>query len=376
MNTVTKVPLLDLKAQYQTIRHEIRRAVDRLLESQYFINGPEVQQLEEVVAAYCSCKRAVGVSSGTDALLCSLMALGIGPGDEVITTPYTFFATAGSIWRTGAKPVFVDIEADSYNINTQQIERTITSRTKAIIPVHLFGQCADMDPILELATRYKLFIIEDAAQSIGATYKGRKAGSMGTVGCLSFFPSKNLGGAGDGGMIVTNDAVLADKISMLREHGMRPKYYYKYIGGNFRLDTLQAAVLLVKLKYLDSWSEKRRQNARHYDELFKDCMGVTVPVVRPYNISIYNQYVIRVAAQRDQLMQFLNTHGIGTAIYYPLSLHEQECFRSLGYKRGDFPESEKAAAETIALPIYPELTEEQIRYVAGKVKEFYRAGPL
>lgn len=375
MNTVTKVPLLDLKAQYQTIRHEIRLAVDRLLESQYFINGPEVQQLEEAVAAYCSCKRAVGVSSGTDALLCSLMALGIGPGDEVITTPYTFFATAGSIWRTGAKPVFVDIEADSYNINTQQIERTITSRTKAIIPVHLFGQCADMDPILELAARYKLFIIEDAAQSIGATYKGRKAGSMGTVGCLSFFPSKNLGGAGDGGMVVTNDAVLADKISMLREHGMRPKYYYKYIGGNFRLDTLQAAVLLVKLKYLDSWSEKRRQNARHYDELFKDCMGVTVPVVRPYNISIYNQYVIRVAAQRDQLMQFLNTNGIGTAIYYPLSLHEQECFRSLGYKRGDFPESEKAAAETIALPIYPELTEEQIRYVAGKVKEFYRADP-
>ena len=370
-----QVPLLDLKAQYQTIKDEIRLAVDRLLESQYFINGPEVQQLEEAVAAYCSCKTAVGVSSGTDALLCSLMALGIGRGDEVITTPYTFFATAGSIWRTGAKPVFVDIEADSYNINAQQIEQAITPRTKAIIPVHLFGQCADMDPILELAAQYKLFIIEDAAQSIGATYKGRKAGSIGTVGCLSFFPSKNLGGAGDGGMIVTNDAELAEKIRMLREHGMRPKYYYKYIGGNFRLDTLQAAVLLVKLKYLDAWSEQRRQNARLYDELFKGCGEVTAPVIRPYNISIYNQYVIRVAAQRDQLMEFLTANGIGTAIYYPLSLHEQECFRSLGYTRGDFPESEKAAAETIALPIYPELTDEQIRHVAGTVKEFYRVSP-
>ncbi len=373
MSNTDKVPLLDLKAQYQTIKEEIRLAVDRVLETQSFINGPEVQQLEEAVAAYCSCKRAVGVSSGTDALLCSLMALGIGHGDEVITSPYTFFATAGSIWRTGAKPVFVDIEADSYNINAHLLEQAITPRTKAIIPVHLFGQCADMDPILELAARHKLYVIEDAAQSIGASYKGRRAGSMGTVGCLSFFPSKNLGGAGDGGMVVSNNDGLAEKIRMLREHGMKPKYYYKYIGGNFRLDTLQAAVLLVKLKYLDAWSEKRRRNACLYDELFKGCQEVTAPVIRPYNISIYNQYVIRVASQRDELVRFLNNRGIGTAVYYPLSLHEQECFQSLGYQRGDFPESEKAAAATIALPIFPELTDDQIRSVASTVKEFYHS---
>ena len=373
MSEQMQVPLLDLKAQYRTIRDEIRAAVDKVLESQYFINGPEVKQLEEAVAAYSSCKKAVGVSSGTDALLCSLMALGIGAGDEVITTPYTFFATAGSIWRTGAKPVFVDIEADTYNIAPQNIEKAITPRTKAIIPVHLYGQCAEMDPILELAAKYKLFVIEDAAQSIGATYKGLKAGAMGTAGCLSFFPSKNLGGLGDGGMILANDEQLAERLAVFRQHGSKPKYYHKFVGGNFRLDTLQAAALLVKLKHLDAWSEKRRQNAKQYNELFKDCSAVVTPVIRPYNISIYNQYVIRVGSRRDELIKFLQANGIGTEIYYPLCMHDQECFSSLGHKPGDFPESEKAARETLALPIYPELTEEQIRYVAGTVIEFFTA---
>lgn len=368
-----QVPLLDLKAQYRTIRDEIRSAVDSVLESQYFINGPEVKQLEEAVAAYSSCKKAVGVSSGTDALLCSLMALGIGAGDEVITTPYTFFATAGSIWRTGAKPVFVDIEPETYNINPSGIEKAITPRTKAIIPVHLYGQCAEMDPILELAAKYQLFVIEDAAQSIGATYKGRKAGAMGTAGCLSFFPSKNLGGLGDGGMILANDEQLAERLAVFRQHGSKPKYYHKFVGGNFRLDTLQAAALLVKLKHLDAWSEKRRQNAKQFNELFKDCAAVTTPVIRPYNVSIYNQYVILVGSRRDELIKFLQANGIGTEIYYPLSMHDQECFNALGYKPGDFPESEKAARETLALPVYPELTEEQIRYVAGRVKEFFIA---
>ncbi len=368
-----QVPLLDLKAQYTTIRDEIRAAVDNVLESQYFINGPEVKQLEEAVASYSSCKKAVGVSSGTDALLCSLMALGIGAGDEVITTPYTFFATAGSIWRTGAKPVFVDIEPETYNINPSGIEKAITPRTKAIIPVHLYGQCAEMDPILELAAKYQLFVIEDAAQSIGATYKGRKAGAMGTAGCLSFFPSKNLGGLGDGGMILANDEQLAERLAVFRQHGSKPKYYHKFVGGNFRLDTLQAAALLVKLKHLDAWSEKRRQNAKQFNELFKDCAAVTTPVIRPYNVSIYNQYVILVGSRRDELIKFLQANGIGTEIYYPLSMHDQECFNALGYKPGDFPESEKAARETLALPVYPELTEEQIRYVAGRVKEFFIA---
>jgi len=371
MSDAMQVPLLDLKAQYKTIREEIRAAVDRVLESQYFINGPEVRQLEEAISSYCSCKRAVGVSSGTDALLSSLMALGIGTGDEVITSPFTFFATAGSISRTGAKPVFTDIEPETYNIDPSGINKVITPRTKAIIPVHLYGQCAEMDPILTIAQKYNLYVIEDAAQSIGSAYKGHKACSMGTLGCLSFFPSKNLGGIGDGGMILTNDEHLAEKLIILRDHGSRPKYYYKYIGGNFRLDTLQAAALLVKLKHLDAWSEKRRQNAMQYNELFKDCAEVATPAIRPYNVSIYNQYVIRVKSRRDELIQFLRNNGIGTDIYYPLCLHEQECFKPLGHKPGDFPESEKAARETLALPIYPELTEEQIRYVAGKVKEFF-----
>ena len=344
-------------------------AIQAVMESQYFINGPAVKELEQQIAAYSDCKAAVGVSSGTDALLCSLMTLGIGAGDEVITTPYTFFATAGSISRLGAKPVFVDIEPETFNIDAGGIEAAVTKRTKAIMPVHLFGQLADMDPIMAVAEKHNLYVIEDGAQAIGATYRGKKCGSIGTVGCFSFFPSKNLGGMGDGGMITTQDVELTDRLTQCRNHGSKPKYYHKWVGGNFRLDTLQAAGLIVKLKYLEAWSEKRRANAARYNELFADFEQVTTPVVRDYNVSIYNQYVIRVP-RRDELQAFLNDGGIGTAIYYPLSLHEQECFKDLGYKRGDFPVSEKAADETVAIPIYPELTDDQLCCVATKIKEF------
>jgi len=365
-----KVPLLDLKAQFTTIKDETMEIVEKVFDSQQFINGPEVKLLEQKIAEYCNCKRAIGVSSGTDALLCALMALDIGPGDEVVTTPFTFFATAGSIWRVCAKPLFVDIEPDTFNINPELIEEPISEDTKAIIPVHLFGQIADMDEINKIADNLALDVIEDACQSIGATYKGEKAGSLGTVGCFSFFPSKNLGCAGDGGIITTNDEELADKMEMIRMHGSKPKYYHKIVGANFRLDTLQAAVLLVKFKYLDTWSEKRRQNASKYNQLLSNIEQIKLPVIKEYNVSVFNQYVIR-AQKRDELRNFLSSKEIGTEIYYPLSLHEQECFKGLGYKKGDFPESEKAASEVIALPIYPELTDDQIEYVANSIKEFY-----
>jgi dTDP-4-amino-4,6-dideoxygalactose transaminase len=364
------VPLLDLKTQYHSIREEVRTAMDRVLDNQSCIGGPEIKQLEETLADYCGCKNAVAVSSGTDAILCALMALGIGEGDEVITTPFTFFATAGCIWRTGAKPVFVDIEPDTFNIDPAKIEAAVTDKTKAILPVHLYGQCAEMDPILAIAKKHNLYVIEDACQSIGSTYKDRPSGSMGTVGCLSFYPTKNLGGFGDGGMILTSDEALAEKMSLYRNHGMFPAYYYREIGGNFRLDTIQAAGLLVKAKYLNQWSDRRIANAKLYGELLAGLPGLITPVVRPYNRSVYNQYVIRVPGQRDELKAFLQENGIGSGIYYPLCLHEQDCFKSLGYKRGDFPESEQAAAEVLALPIFPELTDEQIRYAAGKVKAF------
>jgi dTDP-4-amino-4,6-dideoxygalactose transaminase len=365
------VPLLDLKAQYAPIKDQIIKAMTEVLDSCQFINGPQVKQLEEAVARYSGCKAAVGVSSGTDGLLCSLMTLGIGQGDEVITTPYTFFATAGSIWRAGAKPVFVDIEPDTYNIDATKIEAAVTKKTKAVIPVHLFGQMADMDPILAVAKKHNLFVIEDAAQSIGSQYKGRKAGSLGTVGCFSFFPSKNLGTLGDGGMIVTQDEALAERLSQCRNHGSKPKYYHKWVGGNFRLDTIHAAALLVKLPHLDRWSEMRRANAAKYDKLFAGFDKVKTPVIRPYNTTIYNQYVIRVP-KRNELQAFLKEQGIGTEVYYPVSMHEQECFAALGYKKGDFPQSEKAEAETLALSIYSELSDEQIACVAGKVKEFFQ----
>ncbi|MDD4889485.1 MAG: DegT/DnrJ/EryC1/StrS family aminotransferase [Phycisphaerae bacterium] len=363
------VPLLDLKAQYATLKNEMLAAVSAVMDSQYFINGPAVKELEGLVAKYSDCKSAVGVSSGTDALLCALMTLGIGPGDEVISTPFTFFATAGCIARTGAKPVFVDIDPATFNINPALIEKAVTPKTKAIMPVHLFGQLADMDPIMAVANKHKLAVIEDAAQAIGATQKGKKAGSIGTAGCFSFFPSKNLGGLGDGGMIVTQDAELGEKLAVFRNHGSKPKYYHKWVGGNFRLDTIQAAGLIVKLKYLEQWSAKRRANAARYTELLAGESRVVTPKVLAGNVSIFNQYCIRVP-KRNELQAFLKEQGIGTEVYYPVSMHEQECFKSLGHRKGDFPAAEKAEAEVLALPIYPELTDEQIVYVAGKVKEF------
>lgn len=363
------VPLLDLKAQYATIREQTIQAVQAVLDSQQFILGPDVKALESAVAAYCNCKAAVGMSSGTDALLAALMTLDIGPGDEVITTPYTFFATAGSIWRVGARPVFVDIRPDTFNMDPSKIEAAVTGRTKAIMPVHLFGQTAEMDSILDIARRHNLHVIEDAAQAIGARYKGRPAGSMGTIGCFSFFPSKNLGGLGDGGMVTTQDEALAEKLRLCRNHGAQQRYFHLWVGGNFRLDSIQAAGLMVKLPHLEGWSAKRRRNAALYDSLLGGCDKVVRPTVLTENESIFNQYVIRVP-RRDELAAHLTGKGIGNAIYYPLSLHQQECFSSLGYKQGDFPESEAAAASSLALPIYPELTQEQIEYVARAIVEF------
>jgi dTDP-4-amino-4,6-dideoxygalactose transaminase len=366
------VPLLDLKAQYAAIRGEIDAAVREVFESQYFILGPKVQECEAAVAKYSSARFGCGVSSGTDALLIALMAEGIGAGDEVITTPYTFFATAGCIARVGAVPVFADIDPVTYNINPALIEKKITRKTRAVIPVHLYGQCADMDPILEIAARRKLVVIEDAAQAIGAEYKGRRAGSMGQYGCFSFFPSKNLGGAGDGGMVVTQDEERAKKLKMLRNHGSEPKYYHSLIGGNFRLDALQAAVITVKLRHLDAWSAGRQANAARYDRLFAEAglaaKGVVLPKV-VVNRHIFNQYVIRVP-RRDELVKFLKDHGIGSEIYYPVPMHLQQCFAYLGLKAGDLPESERAAKETIALPIYPELTDAQAREVVDTIASF------
>ncbi len=373
VRTAMRVPLLDLQAQYAEIEGELRPALEAVLESQRFINGPQVRELEEAVAALCGCAGAVGVSSGTDALLAVLMTLSIGPGDEVITTPFTFFATAGSIWRTGARPVFVDIEPDTFNIDAARIEKAVTARTRAILPVHLFGQAAEMDSILAVAERHGLHVVEDAAQAIGARYRGRPAGSMGVAGCFSFFPSKNLGGLGDGGMVVAGDEALLARLRQCRDHGSESRYFHKWVGGNFRLDTLQAAGLLVKLRHLEGWSAARRAHAARYDELLSEVEQVTTPTVREHNVSIYNQYVIR-ARRRDELQAHLGERGVGTAIYYPLSLHEQECFSELGYSRGDFPASEGAAAEALALPVYPELADEQLRYVADCIVEFYAGG--
>lgn len=367
------VPLLDLKAQYATLRDEIRIAMDRVMDSQYFILGPEVLALEKEIAAYSQCSYGVGVSSGTDALLVALMALDIQSGDEVVTTPYTFFATAGVIHRVGAKPVFVDIEPDTYNLDPQRIESAITPNTKAIIPVHLYGQCAEMTPILDVARRYRIPVIEDAAQAIGAEYQNHRAGSMGTMGCFSFFPSKNLGGFGDGGMVVTNDDALYEKLIKLRMHGSHPKYYHSLVGGNFRLDALQATVVRVKLHYLDRWTEARQANAQRYNELFESA-GLTKELVQlpriRQNRHIFNQYVIQVE-NRDGLLAFLKEHDIGSEIYYPVPLHLQECFKHLGYSEGVFPMSEAAAKKTLALPIFPELTDRQQAFVVETIARFY-----
>ncbi len=372
------VPLLDLKLQYQKLESEINAAINAVVREQNFILGPQVKQLEDEIAAYCGTAYAAGVASGTDALLLALMALGVGCGDEVITTPYTFFATAGSVSRLGATPVFVDIDPLTYNIDPGLIEAEITPRTKAIMPVHLFGQCADMEPILDIARRHSLPVIEDAAQAIGAEYtmndKVYRAGSMGDMGCFSFFPSKNLGGFGDAGMVVTNNQVLAEKIRMLRVHGSQVKYHHKYIGCNSRLDTLQAAVLVVKLKCLDEWHKCRMQNARYYDELcgvHEVDNFVNLPYHASYSSHIYNQFVIR-AERRDELMQHLRNSSIGTEIYYPIPLHLQECYQSLGHKPGDYPEAEKSAQQTLALPIFPELTPQQQAYVVEQMGSFYR----
>jgi dTDP-4-amino-4,6-dideoxygalactose transaminase len=357
-----QVPLLDLKAQYATIEDEILTAVSEVLASQRCIGGPKVAELEEKIAAVSDCKFAVGVSSGTDAILNSLMSLDIGLGDEVITTPFTFFATVGCIARTGAKPVFVDIDPETYIIDPYLIEGAITKKTKAVMPVHLFGQMADMDPIMQVANKYSLAVIEDAAQSITSMYKGKKAGSVGTVGCFSFFPSKNLGGIGDGGMIVTNDEALYNRLVTMRNHGSNPKYYHQFVGGNFRLDPIQAAALLVKLPYLNEWSKARRRNADYYNKRFTETI-VKIPYISPDCVSIYNQYVIRVP-KRDELVTYLKEKGIGCEIYYPVPMHLQRCFDYLGYSEGDMPEAEKAAKEVLAIPIYPELTDEMKDYVA------------
>ena len=370
--TLQPVPLLDLKAQHESIREEVREAIDRVVESQHFILGPEVEALEKEVAAYSQCEHGIGVSSGTDALLVALMAIDLKPGDEVITTPYTFFATAGAISRLGGKPVFVDIDPQTYNLDPAGIEAAITDRTRAIIPVHLYGQMADMDPIMEIAGRKNLHVIEDAAQAIGSEYKGRRAGSIGHLSCFSFFPSKNLGGCGDGGMVTSNDADLAARVKLLRNHGYSPKYYNKVVGGNFRLDAIQAAVLRVKLNYLDQWTEGRQRNAAAYRVLFAeaDLNQVTLPFEAPDRRHIYNQFVI-LAQDRDGLMAHLKDRRIGTEIYYPVPMHVQECFQALGYRKGDFPLSEAAADETLALPIYPELTQDMLTTVVGAIADYY-----
>jgi dTDP-4-amino-4,6-dideoxygalactose transaminase len=441
------VPLLDLRAQYLSIKDEIDAAIADVLASQKFILGPQVKALEEAIAKYCGCAHAVGVSSGTDALLVSLMAEGIGPGDEVITTAYSFFATAGCIARLGAKPVFCDIDPVTYNLDPSKLEELLSAnqgpRTKdqglssknckAILPVHLYGQMADMDPIMDIAKRHNLVVIEDAAQAIGAEAPHaaslkfgvsgssfpnpelgtknqepktirRRAGAFGEYGCFSFFPSKNLGAFGDGGMVVTNDAERAERLRVLRAHGSKPKYYHKLVGGNFRLDTLQAAIVLVKLRHLDAWTAARQANARRYDTLFRESGLVSsgfvqLPSIAVYARSseflvpssssepgtknqeprtkneprhIYNQYVIR-AKKRNELQVFLKERSVGTEVYYPLPLHLQECFAHLGHKPGDLPESEKAAAETLALPIYPELSDAQAECVVDSIRAFYKS---
>ena len=363
-----QVPLLDLKAQYATIKDEVSAAVSEVLESQRCIGGPKVAELEEKVAELSDCKFAVGVSSGTDAILNTLMSMDIGPSDEVITTPFTFFATAGCIARLGAKPVFVDIDPKTYNIDPELIEGAITDKTKAIMPVHLYGQMADMDSIMAIAKKHGLAVIEDAAQSISSTYKGKKAGSIGTAGCFSFFPSKNLGGIGDGGMIATNDENLYKRLIIMRDHGQHLQYHYRYIGANFRLDPIQAAALLIKLPHLNDWSQARRDNAEYYNAKFAGS-AIQTPYIGPDCVTIYNQYVIRVPG-RDKLVAHLKNKNIGCAVYYPVPLHMQECFDYLGHKQGDFPESEKAAEEVMALPVYPELTEEMQNYVAETVLSF------
>ena len=373
-----KVNLLSLKGQYGKIEKEVLDGIKKVCASQHFILGENVRGLEEEIAKYLGAGYAVGVASGSDALILSLMALGVGYGDTVITTPYTFFSTAGSIAILGARPVFVDIDPLTYNMDTEKLESALkkdrAGKIKAVIPVHLYGQCADMTRINKMAKGYGVKTIEDAAQSIGATHRGKKGGSIGDTGCLSFYPTKNLGGFGDGGMVTTNSKTLAEKVRVLRVHGSKVRYYHELVGVNSRLDEIQAAVLRVKLKYLGGWTEKRVKNAGYYSLLFERAGLLdyaTPPHIEDSNSSVFNQYVIR-AKKRDKLREYLKEKGIGTELYYPLPLHLQKCFKYLGYKRGDFPVSEKAAKQTLALPIYPELKKSEIDYVVSTIKDFYR----
>ncbi|HUX60694.1 MAG TPA: DegT/DnrJ/EryC1/StrS family aminotransferase [Ignavibacteriaceae bacterium] len=384
-----RVPLLDLKPQYLSLKNELDEAIIKVAESQYFILGPEVDSMEKVFCEYLNCKHALGVSSGTDALLIALMAIGIKPGDEVIVPTFSFFATAGVVSRLNATPVFVDINPVTFNIDPKEFEKNITAKTKAVIPVHLYGQSCEMDEIIKIAKENGLKVIEDGAQAIGVQYKdGRHVGTIGDIGCFSFFPSKNLGGYGDGGLVISNDDKLAERLRILRVHGGESKYYHKTIGGNFRLDAIQAAVLKVKLPYLDNWSKQRRENAETYNKLFissglaeetgKTNFDKRNSVLLPKaiyksneikNYHIYNQYIIRVE-KRDELRQYLAKNEISTEIYYPVPFHMQECFANLGYKRGDFPLSEMSAETSIALPIYPELSKEQIEFVVRTINDF------
>lgn len=386
-----KVPVLDLRPQIQAHRQEITDAIASIIDSGRFVLGPQVTELEQRIAAYTGSKHAIGVASGSDALLVALMALDIGPDDAVITTPYTFFATVGAISRLGALPVFIDIRPDSFNIDINRVKEYLrngcaidratglprdkaTGKTvRAIIPVHLYGQCADMQALMPLAKEYGIRVVEDAAQALGARCNGFRAGAIGDIGCLSFYPTKNLGGFGDGGMIVTSDDELADLCRILRAHGSKPKYYHKRVGVNSRLDTIQAAVLLVGLRYLDEWANMRRACARAYSQALSDANGIALPVSLPEQHHVFNQYVIR-STRRDSLRSFLVEEGIGTEIYYPLPLHLQECFAPLGYKKGDFPESERAAADSLAIPIFPYLTDEQRTVVTNAIKEFGQKG--
>ncbi len=369
-----KVPLLDIKEQNESLRPEIVAALGRVLDTNGFILGAEVSALETELAHYCGTKHAIGCASGTDALLLALMAFGVGYDDEVVTTPYSFFATVSSITRLGAVPIFVDIDPQTYNLNVSQIEERITDKTKAIQPVHLYGQCAEMEKLREISRKYNIPLVEDAAQAIGAEESGKRAGAMSEIGCFSFYPSKNLGGMGDGGFMTTDDDALAHKLFALRVHGSHERYHHKWVGLNSRLDGFQGAILRVKLPHLDSWSNRRKENADFYRQLFTDA-GLTEQITLPFereNVRhIYNQFVIRVPERRDELRTFLTENDIGTDVYYPVSLHLQECFEYLGYRKGDFPESEKASLETLALPIYPELKREQIEYVVEKIGEFY-----
>ncbi len=377
------VPLLDLKAQYQGIKNEVMAAAEEIFESQQFILGPRVEKLEKEIAEYCASRFAVGVSSGSDALLICLMADGIGPGDRVLTTPYTFFATAGAIARTGATPVFADIEEDTYNLSPADVKQVMEaldeaerSSVKALIPVHLYGQCAEMEPLLAIARHYEMTVIEDAAQAIGAEYRGNRAGAMGDFGCFSFFPSKNLGAFGDGGIVTVQSETLYERLRILRGHGAHPKYVHHLVGGNFRLDALQAAIVSIKLPHLDRWTEARRRNAQRYRRLFAEAGledRIRLPVDRQ-DRHIYNQFVIAVDSGRDELRQVLAQAGIGSEVYYPIPLHLQECFSYLGYQPGQFPVAEKAALHTLALPVYPELSESQQHYVVETIARFMGEG--